>query len=106
MVVVALPEMDRAHLVVRGVRALSPQVPILAMDPEGEKRQIDRLNRIRRERDGREAARSLKTPESACRDGENVMPRLLDAVNAYCTLGEMCDVMRDVFGIYQEDAVV
>jgi len=34
------------------------------------------------------------------------MPRLLDAVNAYCTLGEMCDVMRHVFGVYQEDAVV
>jgi len=82
------------------------EVPILEMDPEGEKRQVERLNRIRRERDGREAARSLKALESACRNGENVMPRLLDAVNAYCTLGEMCDVMRHVFGVYHEDAVV
>ena len=34
------------------------------------------------------------------------MPKILDAVNAYCTLGEMTDVMRDVFGVYQEVAVV
>jgi len=82
------------------------EVPILEMDPEGEKRQLERLHRVRRERDAREAARSLKALESACREDENVMPRLIDAVNAYCTLGEMCDVMRDVFGVYQEDAVV
>jgi methylmalonyl-CoA mutase N-terminal domain/subunit len=103
-------EIDRRERIIVGVNDYvmdDPiEVPILEMDPEGERRQIDRLNRIRRERDGREAARSLKALESACRDGENVMPRLLEAVNAYCTLGEMCDVMRDVFGIYQEDAVV
>jgi methylmalonyl-CoA mutase, N-terminal domain len=103
-------EIDRRERIIVGVNDYvmdDPiEVPILEMDPEGEKRQIDRLNRIRRERDGREAARSLKALESACRGVENVMPRLLDAVNAYCTLGEMCDVMRNVFGIYQEDAVV
>ncbi|HEV8574625.1 MAG TPA: methylmalonyl-CoA mutase family protein, partial [Dehalococcoidia bacterium] len=82
------------------------EVPILEMDPDGEKRQIDRLDRIRRERDGREAARLLRSLESACRSSENVMPRLIDAANAYCTLGEMTDVMREVFGVYQEDAIV
>ena len=82
------------------------EVPILEMDPDGEKRQIERLNRVRRERDGQEAARLLRALESACRNGENVMPRLIDAVNAYCTLGEMCDVMREVFGVYREDAIV
>ena len=103
-------EIDTHERVIVGVNdyVLDEQieVPILEMDPQGEKRQIDRLNRIRRERDGREAVRSLKALEAACRDGENVMPSLLDAVNAYCTLGELCDVMRDVFGVYQEDAVV
>ncbi len=82
------------------------EVPILDMDPEGERRHIERLNRVRGERDGREASRCLRALESACRESENVMPRLLDAVNAYCTLGEMCDVMREVFGVYQENAVV
>ena len=82
------------------------EIPILDMDPQGEERHLERLHRLRRERDGREAARCLKALEVACRDGQNVMPHLLNAVNAYCTLGEMCDVMRDVFGIYFEDALV
>jgi len=103
-------EIDRRERVIVGVNEYvmdDPiEVPILEMDPDGERRQIERLNRVRRERDGREVARSLKALKLACRSSENVMPRLLDAVNAYCTLGEMCDVMRDVFGVYHEDAVV
>jgi methylmalonyl-CoA mutase N-terminal domain/subunit len=82
------------------------EIPILEMDPEGERRQIEGLQRLRRERDNREASRCLRALEQACRDEENVMPYLLDAVNAYCTLGEICDVMRDVFGAYQEQPVV
>jgi methylmalonyl-CoA mutase N-terminal domain/subunit len=82
------------------------EIPILEMDPQGEQRQIDRLNELRRSRDNREATRTLKALEAACCNGENVMPRLLDSVNAYCTLQEMTDVMREVFGVYQEDAVV
>jgi methylmalonyl-CoA mutase N-terminal domain/subunit len=82
------------------------EIPILEMDPQGEARQIERLRRLRRERDGREAARTLKALETACRGSENTMPHLLDAVNAYCTLGEIIDVMRDVFGEYREQAVV
>jgi methylmalonyl-CoA mutase N-terminal domain/subunit len=103
-------EIDNRERVIVGVNEYvmdDPiEVPILEMDPQGEQRHLERLNRIRRERDNREAARSLKALESVCRNGENVMPYLLDAVNAYCTLGEMCDVMRGVFGLYQEDAVV
>ncbi len=82
------------------------EIPILEMDPQGHDRQVERLNRIRRERDNREAARCLQALEAACRNGQNVMPPLLDAVTAYCTLGEMCDVMREVFGVYTEVAVV
>ena len=82
------------------------EIPILEMDPRGEERQIERLKRVRRERDDREASRCLQALESACRGGDNVMPYLLEAVRANCTLGEMCDVMRGVFGLYQEDAVV
>jgi methylmalonyl-CoA mutase N-terminal domain/subunit len=76
------------------------------MDPEGYDRQIDRLNEVRRSRDNRETSRALRALESALREGENVMPSLLDAVNAYATLQECCDVMRDVLGAYQEAAIV
>ncbi|MDO8614639.1 MAG: methylmalonyl-CoA mutase family protein [Dehalococcoidia bacterium] len=82
------------------------EIPILEMDPQGHSRQVERLERVRRERDGREAARCLKALETACRNGENVMPHLIAAATAYCTLGEMCDAMRGVFGIYHEEAVV
>jgi methylmalonyl-CoA mutase N-terminal domain/subunit len=81
-------------------------IPILEMDPAGEARQIERLRRIRGERDVRAATSALRSLEAACREGTNVMPPLLDAANAYCTLGEMCDVMRQAFGSYQESAVI
>ncbi|MEO8458787.1 MAG: methylmalonyl-CoA mutase family protein, partial [Chloroflexota bacterium] len=82
------------------------EIPILDMDPQGYDRQIERLNEVRRSRDDRECARTLKALEGALRGTENVMPYLLDAVNAYATLQECCDVMRDVLGVYQEAAIV
>ncbi len=82
------------------------EIPILKIDPAGEQRHLERLERIRRERDDGEVARCLQALESACRSDDNVMPPLLDAVRAYCTLGELCNVMREVWGEYQELAVV
>jgi len=84
------------------------EIPILRVDPTGEgyRRQVERLRRLRRERDNREVARRLRRLEQACRNGENVMPHIIEAVRAYCTLGEICDVMRDVFGVYQEEAII
>ncbi|MDE3094498.1 MAG: methylmalonyl-CoA mutase family protein [Chloroflexota bacterium] len=82
------------------------EIPILRMDPHGEQQQKARLGALRRTRDGREVTRSLRALEAACRGGVNVMPPLLDAVRAYATLGETCDVMRDAFGVYQESAVL
>ncbi|HET9477055.1 MAG TPA: methylmalonyl-CoA mutase family protein [Dehalococcoidia bacterium] len=82
------------------------EIPILEMDPQGEERQVARLRDLRSTRDGREASRCLSALQAACREDKNVMPYLLDAANAYCTLQEMCDVMRETFGAYQEDAIV
>ena len=102
-------EIDRKERVIVGVNDYVTdepvEIPILKMDPQGYDRQIERLDTIRRTRDGREAARALKSLEHVCRNGQNVMPPLIDAVNAYCTLQECCDVMREVFGIYQEAAI-
>ena len=81
-------------------------IPILAIDPEAERLQLERLQRIRRERDERETARCLAALESACRGSDNVMPLLIDAVRAYGTLGEICNVMRDVWGEYTEPMVM
>ena len=76
-------------------------IPLLRVDREGEARQIESLNRIRRTRDNREVTRRLKDLETAARGDVNLMPPLLEAVRAYATLGEMMGVFREVFGEYQ-----
>jgi methylmalonyl-CoA mutase N-terminal domain/subunit len=83
------------------------EIPILRMDPEGEVRHLARLNRVRCERDQAGLQTAMSRLEAICRDGKtNTMPAILDAVNAYATLGEVCGVMRRVFGEYKEMVVV
>jgi methylmalonyl-CoA mutase N-terminal domain/subunit len=79
-----------------------PQVPLLRVDEAGEARQLDRLRRVRRERSSADATRALHVLERAARGSDNLMPPILDAVRAYATLGEICDVLRNVFGEYRE----
>lgn len=79
-------------------------IELLKMDPEGEKKQINRLKKLRRERDNEKVDETLSRLRKAAEGDENLMPYILDAVNAYATLGEICDVFREVFGIYKEPA--
>ncbi|WP_322512563.1 methylmalonyl-CoA mutase family protein [Chloroflexus sp.] len=103
-------EIDRGERIIVGVNAFQDdeplEIPILQMDPEGEKRHLERLNRVRRERDQALVARRLAELRAAAQGTENMMPAILDCVRAYCTLGEMCDVLREVFGVYQQDTVI
>lgn len=78
------------------------QIPILRMDPQGYKRQISRLERLRRDRDSGRVGQALDRLRIACDGTENTMPYILEAVRAYATLGEIIDVMKDSFGTYQE----
>jgi methylmalonyl-CoA mutase N-terminal domain/subunit len=82
------------------------EIPILAMDPEGETKHVARLNRVRQERDQQRVQETLQALRTAAQGDENLMYPVLDAVRAYATIGEICDVLREVFGIYQEVAVV
>jgi len=66
------------------------------------KKQIARLEKIRRERDEAAVARTLAAVRSAASSGENVMPSIVDAVEAYATVGEVCGELERVFGRYQE----
>jgi methylmalonyl-CoA mutase N-terminal domain/subunit len=81
-------------------------IPILQMDPEGERRQIDRLRRLREARDNEKVGATLAALRDAARGTQNLMPCILDAVRAYATLQEITDVFRDVFGVYQEPVIV
>jgi methylmalonyl-CoA mutase, N-terminal domain len=103
-------EIDNGERRIVGVNAHAVpaplEIPILQMDPAGEARHLERLNRVRAERDPARLHASLAALRDAARGSENTMPAILECVRAYATLGEMCDVLRAEFGVYQETVVV
>lgn len=79
---------------------------LLRVDPEVERVQVANLKRFRKERDNRKVEDALgELHKDADRDA-NLMPAILSAVKSYATLGEICDVLRDVYGEYQELIVI
>jgi methylmalonyl-CoA mutase N-terminal domain/subunit len=99
-------EIDQNMRRIVGVNAYTDDrpltIPILAMDPQGYERQVRRLQQLRRERDQGRLGQALDRLRIACQGSENSMPYILNAVRAYATLGEIINVMKEVFGIYQE----
>ena len=97
-------EEDRRERITVGVNEYrtgeGTEIPLLRVDREGEKKQIESLNEVRRTRDNREVSQRLKALEQAAKGEENTMPYLVEAAKSYATLGEMMDVFRDVFGEY------
>jgi methylmalonyl-CoA mutase N-terminal domain/subunit len=81
-------------------------VPILKIDPEVQRRQIARLARVKREREGETVHRALGRLAEAAMNQQNTMPYILDAVKAYASVGEIMEVLRKVHGAYREPAVV
>jgi methylmalonyl-CoA mutase N-terminal domain/subunit len=82
-----------------------PSIPILKMDEKGEERQIKRLKKLRKERDATKVQNHLQRLRKAAEGDENLMPFILDCIHSYATLGETCDVLREVFGEYKEQAI-
>jgi methylmalonyl-CoA mutase N-terminal domain/subunit len=80
-------------------------IPLLRVDPEGERRQRERLAHLRQERDNPAVQHALEDLRSAARGPDNLMPAILAAVRAYATLGEICRVLREVFGEYREPSL-
>ncbi len=78
-------------------------IPILEMDPQGYARQLKRLHDVRSGRDNQAAQQALhRLAEAARAPTGNLMEPIIEATKSYATLGEMCDVLRGVFGIYHE----
>ena len=75
-------------------------VPVLRIDPELERQQVERLNGVRGRRDGSATREALSRVEQAARGEENLMPHIIGAVEASATLGEISDRLRAVFGEY------
>jgi methylmalonyl-CoA mutase N-terminal domain/subunit len=80
-------------------------VEILTIDPSVETAQREAVQQVRAERDHRRWEDSLKRLRNAAEGSENLMPHILDAVKAYATIGEICDVFREVFGEYREPLI-
>ncbi|REJ32372.1 MAG: methylmalonyl-CoA mutase, partial [Bacillota bacterium] len=77
-------------------------VPILKIGPEIQAKQLERLARVKRERDGARVQAALEEVRRVAATDENLLPPILEAVKAYATLGEIVDVLRSVFGDYEE----
>jgi methylmalonyl-CoA mutase N-terminal domain/subunit len=101
---------DKKDAIVVGVNAFASDqestVPLQRIDEALEQRQVERLKALRTRRDAGVHAAALRAVEDAARGGENLMPRIVSAVEGYATVGEIADVLRGVFGEYRESVVV
>jgi len=80
-------------------------IPVLKIDERVEQQQLQRLNEVKRMRDSRRVRECLDAIRQACKKEENVMPYVIDAVKAYATVQEICDVYREVYGEYRDPAL-
>ena len=103
-------QVDREESVVVGVNrfAIGKEKPITLqrIDESLERRQIERLTSLRARRARAPWQDSLKQVEVAARSGENLMPHIVNAVEAFATVGEISDTLRRVFGEYHEAVVI
>ena len=78
---------------------------LLQIGSEVQEQQTKRLKELRNERSNRAVKKALKELERAAQSDKNLMPFLVEAVREYATLGEMCDILKSVFGTYQEVSI-
>lgn len=103
-------ELDKKEKIIVGMNDYIDEnekvdIPILEISPEVEIKQKQRLAEVRASRNNEDVERTLENLKSAAMDGRNLIPHLLDCTNAYVTLGEMCNTLTEIFGVYEEEAV-
>ena len=103
-------QIDEKRRVIVGVNEFTTEeeipIPLLKIIPELEEKQVKRLQNLRKERDNSKVTASLRELEKAAEaDDINLMKPILAAVKHYATLGETCQVLRDVYGEYKEPAM-
>ncbi len=100
---------DKNEKIVVGVNEFVDEdekpIETLYIDDAVEEEQKTAVRELRRTRNNKAVSSTLGTLRQACRDGANVMPPLIEAVKTYATVGEISDVMREVFATYEEPAV-
>ena len=103
-------EVERGERRIVGVNCYEEEEPdaleLLRIDPAFERQQVDRVQRVREQRDAAAAESALaRLRDDAAAEGVNLMPAILDAARADVTMGEMCDTLRGVWGIWRESPV-
>jgi methylmalonyl-CoA mutase, N-terminal domain len=103
-------EVEQKQRIIVGVNRYvledEPEVEILRIDPLLEGKQIERVQALRGRRDSAAVESALaRLKQAAAREGDNLMPPLVEASKAYVTLGEMCDALRSVWGTWTETPV-
>jgi len=102
-------EVERGERVIVGVNRYEVEdeepIEILRIDPALERKQIERVRGLRARRDSAAVERRLASLKAAAAGDVNVMPAMVDAARAYVTMGEMCDALREVWGVWRETPV-
>jgi methylmalonyl-CoA mutase N-terminal domain/subunit len=103
-------ELDKKEKIIVGVNEFVEEegqieIPILEISPEVEKKQRQRLAELHNSRNQQAVAETLAALKNGAADGSNLMPLFLNCTRAYVTLGEMCDALKENFGVYEEEAV-
>jgi methylmalonyl-CoA mutase N-terminal domain/subunit len=103
-------ELEAGERVIVGVnRYADPdekEIELLAIDQALERKQIERVQALRGRRDSEAAEQALaRLKRDAARDDVNLMPAIVDASKAYVTMGEMCDALREIWGVWRETPV-
>ena len=98
-------EIEKDERIVVGVNRFQieekPPKGLLKVDPAVRVSQIEKLKRLKEERNNENVKSSLAKLKKGAEGDDNLMPLIVDAVKAYATLGEICDTLREVFGEYQ-----
>ena len=103
-------ELDKKEKIVVGINDFVEEdevidIPILQISKEVEEKQVKRLKELKASRNQEDVKNALKALNKAAADGTNLMPVVLDCARKYVTLGEMCAELKEVFGVYEEQAV-
>ena len=99
-------EIEKGERIIVGVNRFQVEEeirpPLLRVDPAIEQAQVKNLAQLRKERNNDKVTASLDHLRAAAQGDENLMPVILEAVKEYATLGEICNILRGIFGVYKE----
>lgn len=103
-------ELDEKRKIIVGVNEFiheneEVEIPLLYIPPEVEKKQKQRLGDLKQSRNQQKVEKSLESLVQSARDGSNLMPPIIEASRNYATLGEMCNALTSVYGLYEEPII-